>query len=193
VERLKQMNLRMTDSTTGTAIIGPGEAALGPDTGVRWFVLHTKSRQEKALAADLVAHGIRCFLPMVVVAKYYGRRKVRAHMPLFSGYVFLHGTAEQTYTADRTQRVAGIIRVADQDRLRAELANIEAALAAGAPLTPADAIVGGMLVEVTSGPFRGIRGLAEPGPRADRLYLQVDLIGKGSILEIDRSLLRAVE
>ncbi len=173
--------------TRGTAV----EPVAGAN--LRWFVLHTKSRQEKALAADLLALRIRFVLPLIPVARYYGRRKVRVHQPLFPGYLFLHGSIENTYAADRTQRVAGIIKVADQDRLRAELANIEAALAAGAPLTPADAITGGTRVEVTSGPFKGIRGLAETGPSKDRLYLQVDLIGKGSILEIDRTLLRPVE
>lgn len=162
-------------------------------TGLRWFVLHTKARQEKALAEDLRARGLDYFLPLVSVVKYYGRRKARVHVPLFGGYVFLYGDIEHTYAADRTDRVANIIKVQDQGRLRAELANIRAALAAGAPLLPADHIRAGTLAEVISGPFRGIRGIAEAGIRSDRLFLQVDLIGKGSILEIDRSLLRAVE
>ena len=176
--------------------MGAQELSLGPsdiDPRERWYVIHTKSRQEKALAADLLAHRIEFFLPLVHVVRYYGKRKARVHEALFPGYLFLFGGLEQTYFADRTDRVAGIIKVADQGKLRADLANIRAALAAGAPLTPADALCEGTLAEVTSGPFRGIRGVTEAGLRADRLYLQVDLIGKGSILEIDRSLLRAVE
>jgi len=163
------------------------------DPRARWYVLHTKARQEKALADDLRARGIDFFLPLVHVARYYGRRKSHVHVALFPSYLFLYGGLDQTYLADRTDRVAGVITVRDQGKLRAELSNIRAAIAAGAPLTPADGIKDGMLAEVTSGPFRGIRGTAESGFRSDRLFLQVDLIGKGSILEIDRTLLRAVE
>lgn len=171
--------------------VQPGEASVDPRE--RWFVVHTKSRQEKALASDLAAMRIDFFLPLVLEAKYYGKRKAKVHVPLFPGYLFLFGVLDHTYAADRTDRVASVINVKDQRRMRAELANIRAAIAAGAPLTPADAIKDGTLAEVTAGPFRGIRGIAESGFRSDRLFLQVDLIGKGSILEIDRSLLRAVE
>src|SRR5437667_9320849 len=92
-----------------------------------WHVLHTKSRQEKSLAADLAALKIDYFLPLVKQVKYYGNRKARVELPLFSGYVFLKGTVEQAYLADRTDRVAQIIKVADQAHLDWELSNLRKA------------------------------------------------------------------
>src|SRR5687768_8107191 len=99
-----------------------------------WHVLHVKSRQEKALTADLRAMGIAHFLPLVRQVRFHGGRKATVEAPLFPGYVFLRGSLDETYTADRTRRVAGIIKVADQKHLEWELRNIHLALSRQAPL-----------------------------------------------------------
>lgn len=155
----------------------------------RWFVLHTKSRQEKALADDLRARGIGLYLPLVKAVRYYGRRKFQVEQPLFPGYVFLNGEREDSFTADRTGRVVSILQVSDQEGFTEEVSQIRAVLDRDGTLSACDPIVNGTLVEVKSGPFRGVRGVVERGMPHDRLVIQVTMIGKGSELEIDRSLL----
>ncbi len=168
----------------------PEHGSSGTGAASRWYVVQTKSRQEKALALDLEKRRIHFFLPLVNAVRYYGKRKFRVQIPLFPGYMFLRGTVEQTYACDRTDRVARVIKVEDQARLDEELRQIRTALARDAPLQPCPAMRGGTPVEVTSGPFRGIRGIVDHSVRRDRLILQVDLIGRAALLEIDRSLLR---
>ena len=158
----------------------------------QWFVLHTRSRQEKALAEYLDRREIECFLPLFRKVRYYGRRKVAADLPLFPGYLFLKGTVEDAYAADRTDRVAHIIRVADQDRIDDELRQIRFALEQGGDLVPRERLVKGMRVEVMSGPFKGLEGIIEEELREDRLILSVGMLGRAADLEIDRSLLRPV-
>ena len=99
-----------------------------------WHVLHTLSRQEKSLCEDLDHRGIHYYLPLVARTNFYGRRKVVFEIPLFAGYVFLLGTIEQAYSADRTRRVARIIPVFDQDQMNWELRNLQLALNRRAPL-----------------------------------------------------------
>src|SRR3954467_3216626 len=94
----------------------------------RWHVLQTKSRQEKALAETLLARGVRCFLPLVDVKRMYGSRRETVEFPLFPGYLFLQGSLEDVYTADRTKRVAKVIPVFDQAKLAEELRSVELAL-----------------------------------------------------------------
>src|ERR1051325_3389414 len=94
----------------------------------RWHVLHTLARQEKALAKDLTARGIEHYLPLQNSVRYYGKRKLASELPVFPGYLFLRGTLEEAYIADRTKRVARIIEVSDQERLDMELAQIRRAL-----------------------------------------------------------------
>lgn len=159
-----------------------------PDLGL-WHVLHTKSRQEKVVAADLAAMHIAHYLPLVKQVRYYGRRKVKVSMPLFPGYVFLRGSLDQVYAADRTKRIANIISVNAQDQLDWELRNLHMALSKDAQLTPFPFLKKGVRVEVRSGPFRGLQGIIEGRAADNRLILQVDMLGRAVSLEIEGALL----
>ena len=165
-----------------------------PDEAIgSWFVLRTKSRQEKVLANDLDARGIANFLPLITCTKFYGGRKARVEVPLFPGYLFLRGDVDQAYEADRTRRVAQIIRVADQHKMDAELRNIHLALGVDALLDPFPFLRAGVRVEVRDGPFRGLQGVVQDRSRLDRLILQVETLGQAVSLEIDGSLLDVVD
>jgi transcription antitermination factor NusG len=158
----------------------------------RWFLVHTKSRHEKSIAEELAAKGIEHFLPLATTWRYYGRRKCKSEVPLFPGYLFAFGKTESAYEVDRSEHVASVLRVVDQDQLARDLAPIREAIARNAPLRPYVPIALGAEVEVRSGPFRGIRGRVDQDATAGRLVLHVDLIGRAAVLEIERSLLEPV-
>jgi transcription termination/antitermination protein NusG len=182
-----EMQAKIVDAT--------GEEAAKPllaDVVGQWVVLHTKSRQEKILADDLKVLGIACFLPLIKQVRFYGNRKAMVETPLFPGYVFLRGTMDQAYEADRTKRVARIITVADQKQIEWELGNLHLALSGGAPLEPYPYLKKGVRVEVRSGPFRGLQGVIEDRLNAQRLILQVDMLGRAVSLEIDGALLEPI-
>jgi transcription antitermination factor NusG len=150
----------------------------------QWYVLHTRSRHEKSLAEDLRARRIRYFLPLITKARRWGKRKATVQESLFPGYLFLRGSDEDAYTADRTRWVAQIIAVADQKRLDWELRNIARALGEKAPLDPYPYLKKGIRVEVTSGPLRGLQGLIESRTSFDKLILAVDMLGQGVTVEL---------
>jgi len=158
-----------------------------------WFVIHTKSRQEKSLADTLTSMAVPHFLPLMPRVRYYGRRKAKVDMPLFPGYVFLKGTREQAFDADRTNRVARIIDVPDQRQLDEELKSLWLAINNDEPLDPYPYLREGIRVVVRSGPLRGIQGMIESRTSRDRLILQVHVLGQASSLEIDPSLLEPIE
>lgn len=169
-------------------------AASFPDEAAgNWHVLRTKSRQEKALASHLAACQIPHFLPLLNVTKYYGGRKAVVEQPLFPGYLFLRGSLDAAYVADRTRRVAQIIPVRQQEELSRELWNIHVALIGQAPLDPYPYLQAGVRVEVRSGPFRGLQGLVESRARQDRLILQIDMLGRAVSLQIEPSLLDVLD
>jgi len=162
---------------------------------VRWHVLQTKSRQEKMLAESLGARGIQCFLPLVDVQRVYGGRRAKVELPLFPGYLFIQGTLEDVYMADRTKRVARVISVFDQQRLAEELNSVKLALQgaeAGTGFDPFPYLKCGIRVEVISGPMRGVRGVIEDRRKRDRLILQVDVLGRATSLEVDSALLTPI-
>ena len=90
-----------------------------------WWIAHTKSRQEKKLAWDLKRLGIGYLLPMFTQRRRVGNGWRRVRLPMFPGYVFAHGTGGDREAMLRTGRLCRVIDVADQRRLRRELAQIE--------------------------------------------------------------------
>jgi transcription antitermination factor NusG len=158
-----------------------------------WHVLHTMSRQEKTLSRDLQAMNVAHYLPLVRQVRYYGRHKTVVEEPLFPGYVFLLGSLDEAYVADRTRRVANIIKVTDQNRIEWELRNLQLALGRNAPLNAFPHLRKGLRVHIRSGPFQGIEGLIEDRARNDRVLLQVDVLGRAVGLEVDGCLLDVID
>lgn len=167
-------------------------AVFDEGTGL-WHVLHTKSRQEKSLSEDLTAMGIAHYLPLLRQVRYYGKRKAIVELPIFGGYVFLRGTLEQAYQADRTHRLARVIRVADQQQLQWELVNLHVAMESGVGLSPYPFLKKGVRVEVVSGPLRGLQGVVEDRVNDRRLLLQIEMLGTAVSVEIDGGMLEPLE
>jgi transcription antitermination factor NusG len=164
-----------------------------PEREGNWYVLHTKSRQEKVVAQDLESMGVMYFLPLVTQVRFYGNRKAKVRIPLFPGYLFLKGAVDDTYGIDRTKRLAGILKVNDQVKLDWELRNLHLAISREASLELYPYMKTGVKVEVRSGPFRGLQGVIEGRTPKDRLILQVDILGQGVSLELDGSLLDVLD
>lgn len=162
-------------------------------SAVRWFVLHTRPRQEKMLAGLLEQRAGEVFLPLRRSVRYYGHRKRTVCKPLFASYIFLRGSIETTYDALATGRVVNLIHCADQDSLQHEIDQLRSALACGALLEPHNNLERGSHVRVTAGPFAGLEGLVEDRRRPDRLILQVNTLSRAASLEIDADLLEPVD
>ena len=150
--------------TAGTTILEPRvDSAAAPfekGSGA-WHVLLTRSRQEKTLAEGLEARGVSYFLPILRRNRLYGKRKVVVEQPMFPGYIFLKGTFEDVYEADRTHRVARILQVGDQQGLENELRSLWLAIENRVAIDPFPYLRSGLRVEVRSGPLRGLQGVVE--------------------------------
>lgn len=172
----------------------PSRLFAGAPAGLnRWFVVHTQSRQEKALSETLDARGVKSFLPLVRAVRYYGHRRRVTERPLFPSYVFLWGTLEETYLAVSTQRVARVLPVSDQDRIDRELYSIRLALQGEATLDPYPFLAVGRRARVVSGPLQGVEGLILARPAETRLILCVQTLGQAVSTEIDPSLLEPID
>jgi transcriptional antiterminator RfaH len=159
----------------------------------QWWVAHTKSRNEKALAHDLVQKGVSYFLPMAWRVHRKSRRTIRSLMPLFSGYLFFCGGENQRLELLRTNRVANVIEVKDQGKLLSELVQIEQALRVGAPLTPYKYIRKGQKCRVVAGPLMGLEGIVIQAKGSTRLVLQIDMLGQAASAEIDLDVIEVVD
>jgi transcriptional antiterminator RfaH len=159
----------------------------------QWFVIHTKSRNEKALARDLVSKEINYFLPMCWKTSHSKGRKFKSLLPLFTSYMFFNGNENQRVEVLRTNRAANILEVKDQQQLIKELSEIEQALQAGADLKPDKYIKVGQLYQVTAGPLKGLKGIAQKTTTATRLMLNIDMLGQAASVEIDSDIIEIID
>jgi len=173
-------------------IIWPEVESIRDFTGL-WWVAHTKSRNEKALAHDLVGRNINYFLPMTWRVWRRSRRTMRSLLPIFSGYLFFCGGENQRLELLRTNRVANVIEVKDQQQLLSELIQIEQALRAGAPLSPYKYIKAGQRCRVIAGPLFGLEGIVVKTKNVTRLVLQIDMLGQAASVEIDIDMIEPVD
>jgi transcription antitermination factor NusG len=172
---------------TSADSVGPSERF-----AAKWLVLHTRSRQEKAVAELLHKTGVTSFLPSVRRIMHYAHRRRTVSIPMFAGYVFVWGTVECTYAAIDSKRVVRAIAVPDQKRLTQELDQIRRAMAGDAKFSPYRFLERGMRVRVTSGPFKDVEGLVDEGVHNNRLILNVQALGRATSLEIDATLLERI-
>jgi transcription antitermination factor NusG len=163
------------------------------DFAGQWWVAHTKSRNEKALAQDLVVKEISYFLPMCWKVRRIRGRTIRSLLPLFGGYLFFCGEERQRVEVLRTNRVANLIEVNDQQRLVKELSQIEQALGAGAQLLPHKYISVGQRCRVIGGALAGLQGVVLKTKNEVRLLLQIDMLGQAASVEIDVDMIEVIE
>ncbi len=62
------------------------------NTEKKWFVLYTKPRWEKKIAAKLESQGVEHYCPLNKVQRQWSDRKKVIYEPLFKGYIFVSNT-----------------------------------------------------------------------------------------------------
>jgi transcriptional antiterminator RfaH len=164
--------------------------AEGLDSVGRWLVLHTRPRTEKALARRLLNRGVSYFLPLYE-RKWRSRgRMLSSHLPLFPGYVFLHGDEEARLHALETNLVARWLPVPDQARLHQDLARVYRLIVAEAALTPEDRLLPGTPVEIIQGPLAGLEGTVIRRGKQLTVFVEVQFLQRGVSVEIESWMLQ---
>jgi transcription antitermination factor NusG len=158
----------------------------------KWWVLHTKPRQEKSLARDLLRKEVAFYLPQFEKRWRLRGRLMTSHVPLFTSYLFLMADAKDRVAALTTNRVVNSLQVPDQDKLWGDLRQIYRLIATGAPVTPEDKLAPGALVEIRSGALMGMRGKILASATGRRFVVQVDFIQRGASVTIEDCALEPV-
>lgn len=155
--------------------------------GLRWWVLHTRPRAEKALARRLFNKQVAFYLP-VFEQNRHSHGRAQARLPLFPGYLFLHGPHEALHTALETRCVANCLEVADQDQLVANLCDLQRLIESGGPFSRETHIQPGTRVRINRGPLRGIEGTVTRSGKSLRFVVRVQFLQAGAAVEVDPSM-----
>ncbi len=176
------------EPTLGTAFECPVDEFIG-----EWWVVHTKARQEKALATDLATHGIGHFLPLVKAKRKQRRRVFHVELPLFPSYLFLCGGDEERYAVIGSRRAANILPVVDQEGLKKELRQVFRLMISEQPVDLYPGLQRGKRCRVISGPLVGLEGTVLRRRGVCRVYVGVEVLGQSAELEIDPALLEVID
>lgn len=72
-----------------------------------WYVLYTKPRWEKKVAAELEHLGVEAYCPTIIEVKQWSDRKKKVVNPLFKSYVFVKLPEK---SRDKVFEVLGVVR-----------------------------------------------------------------------------------
>src|SRR5262249_43936611 len=146
-----------------------------------------------ALARKLLGGKVAFFLPLYQRQWAAQGRRFRSYVPLFPGYVFLHGDEEARLAALGTNQVAPGLPVPDQHPLHADLARVNHLIASGMPLAPEADLQPGTRVEIVEGPLAGLHGKVLREGANCRFLVEVQFLNAGVSVDVERRVLRPLE
>jgi transcriptional antiterminator RfaH len=167
------------------------QATVSDNGSALWWVLHTRPRAEKTLARRLLGLEMPYFLPLHQRQWRKGGRAFRSFLPLFPGYVFLHGDVHARLSALGTNLVAQVLPVQDQGQLHADLRRVYHLLSSGAAVTPEERLTAGDTVEIVKGPFAGLEGKVLRRGAQMRFVVEVQFLRQAVSVELEEWMIQA--
>lgn len=155
-----------------------------------WWVVHVRSRQEKALARECRQRGVPFYLPLREHRSRRGTRRRTSFLPLFPGYVFVRGSLEEErLEVLKTNLCVNVLAVLAQEELAYDLAQVRRLQESGRPILPHPEMTLGSVVRIAEGPFEGMTGRVTATKGKGRFVVSVRFIHRAVSVELDRDAL----
>lgn len=158
-----------------------------------WYALYTRSHCEQRVYEQLVAKGLRLFLPRIQVWSQRAGVRHRIAVPMFPGYLFLHSRVDSAIYLE-VRQARGLVRILGQDwdRLAVvpeeEIRAIHAVLRSKLPVQAHPYLREGQRVRIRRGLLSGVEGILVGGKaNKGRLVLSVELLQQSVAVEVDCS------
>lgn len=166
---------------------GAPNSTTAHDTTSQWYTAQTRSRHEKRVAEQLTCRGVTSYVPLYEKTSRWKDRRIRLHLPLFAGYVFVRFAWRDRL---RALEIPGIVRlvsfggnpVAVPDQ---EIESIRLSLESGSNVKPNRFLTAGQRVRIRSGPLEGCQGYLARRKGLWRLILSVNLIQRSVSVEVN--------
>ncbi len=149
-----------------------------------WFIAKVRARQEKALAFDMMAHGMGYYLPVFtksVIRPDTGKKRTSI-LPLFPSYLPFECESVPSWLA-RSERVSAIIAIKAQNQFRQQLHAIFRARECGlsVPAFSKHEFDLGQQVRLIEGPCAGVVGTVVKHISECILMMQIEGLGCAGI------------
>lgn len=150
----------------------------------RWWAVYTKSRQEKALARQLVGMEVPFYLPLIPKTNLIRGRRFTSQIPLFGNYMFLFATDAERVSALTTDRIVQLLPAPADSEIAKDLQHVRMLIDSGEPLTLESRLAVGRRVRIKSGALMGLEGVIESRRGEDRLLIGVRFLQQGASILI---------
>lgn len=164
----------------------------------QWYACYTKARHEKRVSAALEQRSLESYLPVLVRLRQWKDRRRLVEFPMFPSYVFVRALPEDLPLVTAVPGVCSIVRRQGEPVVipARELENVrrfaDGLRQAGGEPEPTAYLAEGQWVEVTAGPFQGVRGVVVEHRNRRRVVVGLQAIGQGLEVDVDASILSPV-
>ncbi|MEE4379904.1 MAG: transcription/translation regulatory transformer protein RfaH [Candidatus Competibacteraceae bacterium] len=164
----------------------------------KWYVAHTKPRQELRAKDHLERQGFKCFLPLIKQKRIRKSQRIERIEAFFPRYMFLHlDLARDGISPIRsTQGVIGLVRFGDRvaDVPEPLIENLLAAIDAQSGLIgiPERTFKQGEAVVIETGSFAGLQGIFQAPRGEDRAAILLEILGSSREVVVARDALAPV-
>lgn len=163
---------------------------IDPDDSRLWYVIHTKPGDEDRVNTNLQNQEIETFLPLFETYQYWNGRMVRKVRPLFMNYLFARLDLELHYYKVKWTRGVNRILGSGNEPVPISGKVIQAIKERSGKdnlIKLEDELKDGDIVQVTSGPFKSLRGIFQKMMSANgRVRILLSLIGVDVTAQISR-------
>lgn len=161
-----------------------------------WLAVYTRPQHEKRIHHKLVDNGIEVFLPLLKSIRVWSDRVRWTELPLFRCYLFVKVQPKEHYAVLNTPGVVRFIKVGDKIVEIPEKQITAVKKFINHPdiiQVTEEKLEQGDTVEITRGPFMGIRGELVSFKGKRRVAIRLESIGKSLVVDISTALLKKVD
>ena len=156
----------------------------------QWFVVYTKPRSEKKVSGRLQQAGIEMYLPLQKVMRQWSDRKKKVEVPLIPSIIFVCLEKKKLTSVYQINGVTGVLKYLGKPAVvkTSEILNLRILLQEvfTDELQQVD-IQAGDMVEVISGPFKGLQACAVQLQNSMRLIIEIKNMGLGFSVNVPKS------
>ncbi len=157
---------------------------------MKWYVIHTRPRQEERALENLTRQGYKAWMPWLEVEKIIGGRITKVIEPMFSRYLFIQ-LDQVTTNWGPIRSTLGVSKLVTFGNQAASISNEFVEILQRTPLQDSKHILKqGDEVEIMQGPLKGVKGIFDQQDGELRAMILIELINQSHKVQVSMQELR---
>ncbi len=157
---------------------------------MKWYVIHTRPRQEERALENLTRQGYKAWMPWLEVEKLRGGRITKVIEPMFSRYLFIQ-LDQVTTNWGPIRSTLGVSKLVTFGNQAASISDEFVEMLQRTPLQDSKHILKqGDEVEIMQGPLKGVKGIFDQHDGELRAMILIELINQSHKVQVSMQELR---